>query len=146
MASKAMYRRTKAALKSLIQNSLDSQTLNTKDRYGNGLAYLNAYCTVRMTGPRQSGHSTAMIQLARTMFEHPIFLYPNTSMANWAAERFGIEAGCAHFLFKERGRTGVDAIFVDGAFAVSHTKEAHIQSLALCYMASQPKFVLAFIQ
>jgi len=108
--SKQQHAAFAAALKALIKLSLVQQrdALQPRD-----------FDTVRLCGPRQIGHTTAMVSLGTRMFSNPLFLFPNQESCRVAEKRFPIGMlastyGSLKSIQALRGRN-CDAVFVDQA-------------------------------
>lgn len=117
---------TRIALSLLLQNLLAAQQLETRDRLGR-TAWLKEYATLKFGGPRQSGHTTAMIEVGMEMFENPIFLFMNQNRKRRAVEEWPQfrDAFLTTQEFFESERRA-DAIFVDTA---SFTRKSQIDQI-----------------
>jgi len=144
--SKKAYSRTRSALKALIQNSIEGQATCSDYHRDNVLSYIDSWCTVRMTGPRQSGHTTAMVEVGRKMFKEPIFLFHSCAFAKNCKERFELErAFSVNQLNVLRGYS-CDALFVDCSFFLSPAIEEEIRRLAVAFSLKHKTFCLVFVQ
>lgn len=93
---KTVYSRTYQCLKSLYLNSLFVQTeLLEKDweesysSRGFCKAWLKEFCTIRMRGPRRSGHSLSLIKLIKKYDLSGSIICPNLHMSKRIKESFG---------------------------------------------------------
>lgn len=143
-----VYLNTASALRLMIANSLWSQK-NFKDdfnQYEDPLAWLNEFCTIRLAGPRRSGHTEAMIKVALEMFNHPRFIVLNDEHRQSLRDRLPIKDIFTPYDIKGRMRgttRDMDALFVDCAWNLSSSQEKDI--FALCAIR-EPPFCLVFLQ
>jgi hypothetical protein len=165
-----MYARTQTALKYLIQNSLDFQRSDfgkdQRKRMGYNTSFIDYYCTVRMTGPRRSGHTTAMFKVGEEMFQRPLYLFHNADAerthkqtyldlfakkCNECGQPSKKEVatgsfGCLHTLVsKMRGRS-FDAVLVDCGFFMSRSAQEELRNMSVACSAPFESFCLVYVQ
>ena len=137
-------------LKSLI---LDSQELRGRTKYAHfqrNRQFLNEFATIKISGPRSSGHTTAMIK-ASQMFKNPAFIIRTEEQAYHVKRCFSVDLQRIEdnvFCTTKRmlGRR-FDAIFVDCATFFPKEEMARIGILAESCLGSNPnKFVLVLLQ
>jgi len=126
-------RRLRMALELMVQASIEAQDrmLNEHLRDIN-LSVLREFCTVRVCGPRQCGHTTSMVEVAYQYFENPVFVVPNISIAD-NIERLAKSSRVVSVATMDRSLRGTDfdSVFVDVATLVSKTKEEQLYDLAI---------------
>lgn len=174
MVSSRIYQNTYEALKRLVDNSYYSQL--THIDHNDEKSHLKEFCTIRMCTARQSGHTTAMCKIAKEYFDKVIFISPQYDMAerlnlifcNMVYEQSQrnisecpeftkvtkneISTKNGYYFFGSqnsldifRGRE-VEAVFIDGSFAITSKKEDDIyMTLAPC-MSKYPQRFFIFIQ
>ena len=120
------YNRTLKAAQLLIENSGETQGqaligISGAPLYGgyggdfvrqmdNGVSFLKEYCTIRVMGPRQSGHSAVASQLARDFKQRCIVISPTSDMMS------NVEASCRFTLptmDKVRDIENIQAVIID---------------------------------
>jgi hypothetical protein len=149
--------RTKTALQLLIQNSLDMQSSDfgreeRKKYEGTEVSFIDSWCTVRLCGPRRTGHTTAMIEVGHEMFKSPLFLFHNEGAMKLHKNDFKLRKyecdnfASIHSLQRYMIGRSYDAVFIDCAFALSKTAESEIKHLCVPCRAMFDKFCLVYIQ
>ena len=128
----AIWERTEQALVNLILNCQETQALKRAHRGFIGeLCWLKEFCTIKMTGPRQSGHTRAMLQVAERGFEDPLFLTSSDDMRVRVDElrnQLGFIKGTCmdlHQLLRNRSTANlrtVDIAFLDVACMASQRR------------------------
>lgn len=119
-----------------------------KQNLGN---YVREMCTVRIAGPRQVGHSTAMCTLGKKLFEKPLFVYPNASQAEDFARMFDLGGDVCSFgnlpamRTRMRGRSH-DAVLVDGASRMSGQTEVALFESIWPFAAERDTFCVVLVQ
>jgi len=63
-----VYNNTSQALCNLIDNCIISKSLRSITDVGGIKAYLKEYCTIKLCGPRRSGHSHALVSAGLEYF------------------------------------------------------------------------------
>jgi len=164
-----MGENTCMALRGLIDNSHYMQLVSSNIKC-DGLSYLKEFCTVRMCGPRRSGHSTAICKIAYEYFDKVAFLSYSYDMAGYLSSTFTnmlkknscgdiiqhtiretITAsgyymfGSQNSLEMFKGRE-FEAIFVECTFNLSKSKENDIYRTFGPAMGNNPQKLFAFIQ
>ena len=122
-------RRTKMALELMLQNCVDVQSEN-KDWFKNlsPKDFINSVCTIKLGGPRTSGHSSAIVQVWEAYFDKVAVISWNESMERnikeyaeeWLIDRMWFTT-VRQFPIHSMGRE-FDAVLVDCAWSLS-TKE-----------------------
>jgi len=78
-----IYRNNYLALELLLVNSKWTQKKIRSDyRELQEGGYLKEFCTIRMTGPRRSGHSHNIIELAMKHFDNAVFISPTKDISD----------------------------------------------------------------
>ena len=174
LLNERIWSNTCNALKCLIDNSyyaqisMPSPCSPKQDKTGClSAGYLKERCTVRMCTARQSGHSTAIFRIAREYFEKVIFLSPTLKMSERLNECFlgkidGLDLVKANkhevltrkdrYLFGTHNSLDVfrgqecEAVFVDGTFNMSVSKEDDIYTVLAPCMQNYPQRFFIFVQ
>lgn len=140
------------ALRLLIDTSLRMQEEMVRFRARSDRAFLNDFCTVRLTCSRRSGHTTAMLKVAKDFFENPAFLLGNDAQRAHARDfsRSEFNAYSDRQFFSDpclmRG-SNFDAIFVDcGGARYDAQREEDVYSCAHGLLLGRPRFCLVFLQ
>lgn len=151
-----MYYRTQTALRYLIQNSLDFQLTDfgkdQRAKHGFGVDWINSFCTIRVAGPRRTGHTTAMLKVGLELFKKPVFLSLNQHTADWTketAEKMYSQKiqTASHQSFKTRLRgMAFDGILVDCGFFMSKSAQEELASIAVGCGSTFETFCLAYIE
>ena len=141
-----LYEYTLDALRQMVGVSAVTQERALKgDAFGKAksmsdLQFLEEFCTIRLGGPRQCGHTTALIQLAQERFANWVILItpdPHTFSRN-VEDKIRERWGNRNRISVVRGANGlrerfvwtpgsVDAIMVDNANHWDHTQLRRIQ-------------------
>ena len=166
----SIYQNTYNALKGLIDNSLLTQ-LTYDNHCCDDLSYHKEFCTVKMCGPRRSGRTTAMCNLAYEYFDKVIFLSPNYDMTErlsinftnilkgerYAAvtrhTKFEIETTTGYYIFGSQNsidilkvkESGFEAVFMDETFNMTKSKENDIYNAFGPSMKNSPQKLFVFI-
>lgn len=172
LLNEQIWSNTYTALKCLIDNSyytqisLPSPCYTKEDNAG----YLKEFCTVRMCTARRSGHTMAIFKIAREYFEKFIFLSPTLEMSARLNECFlgclrkidGLDIMKANeheiLMKKDRYLFGTynsldmfrgqecEAVFVDGTFGMTLSKENNIYTVLAPCMQNYPQRFFVFVQ
>jgi len=116
-------------------------------------AFLDQFCTIRMSSSRRAGHSTAIIRMAATLFDNPIITAPSVSIVRHvereAEATLGTRQSKITFLpivnFRSQRGKECDAIFVDCAFLMSAKDTREVEELALSSLSNR-NFCLVYVQ
>jgi len=111
------------ALEDLVIYTIKRQINDVLDKtIWNELEWAREACTIRFQGPRQCGHSTAVVKLCKYIFKNPLIVVPSGEMVNLLMEKFaGQEAPdiiSVYQLNNVIGRSNYDGVIVDTASAV----------------------------
>jgi hypothetical protein len=150
--NQSIFNRTEMALKYLVQNSLEAQeqpSVQEYRRYDNSPSFLDSWCTVRLAGPRRSGHTTTILRVGRDMFESPLFLFHEKKYADQIRVEHNLKQyQCQHFrpIQEEymRGRK-YDAVFVDCAFLLSNEQEDKLRRVFGAASAEYDKRCMIYV-
>lgn len=81
--TKSLGKHTLAAMKTLIANCLENQK-HFSFFHSDPDSYLKEYCTVRIFCGRQTGHTTAALQIAHKLFDCALFVSPTSAQRDSA--------------------------------------------------------------
>jgi hypothetical protein len=142
---------TKNALRLLVSNCLDMQQDHEAARRMRVTfkAWIQQWATVRMCGPRRSGHTSAMVTVARERFEEPKFIVLNDVARGMLLEDFDVSKRevFTHYDFKQK-MVGMqaDGVFVDCASFMSSSKQDELFSLCGSLFVGRQQCCLAFLE
>lgn len=83
--SKVLYNKLYQSLENIFELSKVHQEYIINSnlyKYHNALSFLHDYCTIKLAGPRQCGHSHALIKLFREKCLYGPIFYPNLDIAH----------------------------------------------------------------
>lgn len=137
----AVGQRTKEALTALVENSLAAQRrAPVRD--------LRAHCTITLAGPRSSGQTTAMVDVANRTFKRPVFVFANEQMARHCAKHMEIPDE-RWATFRNAGRTlkgrRADCVAVDCATHMTESQRDDVLHVCEAFMAAEESFCLLLI-
>jgi len=140
--------KTLMALKSMISNSLAMQG----EPFGKSFSWehwVREFCTVRLCGPRRSGHTTAMIK-ASAMFKSPKFVVLNERCRESLARDFGIPRKDVFthqaFMCGAGDSHRADAVFVDCASRILQDKQDELFYNCMDLLNDRGKCCLVFLE
>lgn len=137
--------RTMSAAFALIRNSQDAQEeLLSDGRYrSQPMQLLREWCTVRVSGPRRSGHTFTVNELVRHFGDAVVVVCPTQPAAMFvkATHKAGISD-----LDSFRGIDGIRAVIVDCASALKGKQLKEVRKLAVSYMRPSEPFFLILMQ
>lgn len=105
------------------------------------LSWYREFCTVRLSGPRQSGHTTAIANISDSL--DSIVLFSNEGLRNRFPRKN--KAFTWHQLNHLRG-LDANAIIVDNAFSCSKSKQDRIYQFAIPIASPKETFFFVFVQ
>ena len=135
----------------LVESSLERRKFAALYSSIKNRAYLDQYCTIRMGTARGSGHTTALVQVAKEYFSKPLFVTPNVMMSNCVKGIAGdMRLEGANFMSVEQVKRSFardcDAILVDCAFMLSNGQRDAIEEHAMACLPGHPDFCLIYVQ
>jgi len=137
-----IYNRTYLSLKYLFLNSAIAQNTQSKEY---DLSYLKEFCTIRIIGPRRSGHTFALLKLIREYNLNGAILVQNRKILNRTKQYFINSDETPLFLIESldllRG-SSYQFIAVDGASIVKAKQMIEIYNLCSCCLVGNPVFVI----
>ena len=141
--------RTRGAILLLIKNSLEVQKLQRAIQVRDRVTpeqYLKEYCTVRISGPRVSGHTRAISDL-RYELEHKNQMGTLATTPVAACIERRSEDWPVFTPIRKLDQVGpVDVIFVDNAFSLSAGTEAHVYAFAKECLQKLGRVVVVLVQ
>ena len=123
----------------LIRQSKEQELKRTLSKK----AWLKEYCTIKFYLPRQSGHTTAGIYLAKKYFKDPIFIVPNLKTYKRHMKIHDITKVYNIDMIDYRIKNDVDCIVADMSSFMSHTKQEKLYDLFNC---TKDKNLILFLQ
>lgn len=148
-----LYARTRESMRLLIMSALDVQKMDRAKearKYYADEQYLKEYCTVRVAGPRMTGHTSAIAALCYELEHRNKFAAIATTAvaACQARERNGNEHWPVFTphrkLLSHCGPS--DVIFVDNAFSMSVGTEGNVYAYAKYCLEHLGHVVIALVQ
>ena len=143
------YSNTENALRMLVVNCLAFQKDSPRASSLPPKARVRELCTVKLCGPRMSGHTSAMLAVAK-QFGNPKFIVANESMRENLVRLNEVSRDDiflqSNFPATMRGLKDVDAVFVDCSSFMSATKEEELFSLCSCLFVGQTGSCLVFLE
>ena len=142
--------RTRQAIMLLIRNSQDCQAemrrAGLADRF-EPEQYLKEYCTVRVAGPRQSGHTRAIADLRHELdrdqgMDATVAVTPVEA----CARRRGEDWPDFTPIRALDELPPADVIFVDNSFSLSSGTQAHVYAFAKRCLKRQGHVVIVLVQ
>lgn len=127
---------TALALTLLIRNSLKNRQWALKHPEH---LNINDLMTVKLSGGRRTGHTTAGVKVAKEMFDKPVFMWGNQRQANMFAKEFGLDpsaCGTYNSLGYLIGRD-FDCVFMDEP---SHAEPGRLEQAVAACQACALKF------
>jgi hypothetical protein len=151
-------------LRELVNSSLKNQYKHQRIRQQmSASAWLNEFCTIKLSASRGMGHTTAGLKVMGDYFVKPLFLTtiahafrfvqqiyselpPNTSdNYNPDIKNYDIKQQFNEYKIMGQG-FDYDAIFVDMAHRLKNNDYEYIQQIALRNMEKHESFCLVYLQ
>lgn len=134
------------ALEDLVIYTLKKQ-LNCVANKGShpAIEWAKEECTVRFQGPRQCGHSTAIVKLCKYIFEKPLIITQNLSEVHLLKEKFyGMQLpyiASYNFIYRIKD-FDYDGIIIDNASTFDNLQYIYNVFAGMAYRAGSFCFVL----
>lgn len=116
--SKECYERTLKAVELLLANSEQMQKMYKDLWRTNVISYAKEICTIKVCGPRRSGHTTVVNELVKRFNDQVIVIAPTRETCQYitATHKYGIKS-----MDRLRGLSNIKAVIVDISSVMSRS-------------------------
>jgi len=144
---KKICQRTLRAVRALMANSAEMQAETTKTRrQENDIYFAKEFCTVRVCGPRGSGHTTVANKLVKQFKGDVVVIAPTLNLAKFIT---GAKYTCSIRDILNQGRNGKDevkAIIVDMVSMIEPDGIDSIYANFSCFVRTDQPFFFIFLE